>query len=251
MFVALILAILLLAVQLTDGLRQRRNAPPRSPGPVTQLRQTGRRLYTRRNLLKLAGATAGGAVLAYSGLDTLFDGLHRDRIRGNTSDAIAHVAKGFGESEIAAAPLLYMIADQALPGTAIGRWGRQCFTATATGLPVLWSWQRILGGSRPSDQKAWGPRYRPFTDENSVSGHTFLGAIPFLVAAREIGHPVGAWGMRALSPLTGWSRLNDERHYLSQVILGYALAVEAAAAADLSPLRTEPATRPEGAPEAA
>ena len=143
------------------------------------------------------------------------------------------------------AGLVYALADWALPGTAIGRWGRECFTATATGLPVLWTWQRVLGGSRPSDAKEWGPRYRPFTDENSVSGHTFLAAIPFLVGARHVGMPVAAWSLRALSPMTGWSRLNDERHYLSQVLLGYGLAFEAARASELSLSDSVTPTSPE------
>jgi membrane-associated phospholipid phosphatase len=238
--IALILAIGLLLVLVAGGLRRRKEHPERPADPLRQIGHTGRRLYTRRNFLKLAGATAGGAVLTYSGADELFDEWHRDHVRGDASDAVAHVAKEFGENYVAFAALAYGLADWALPGTAVGRWGRQCFTATACGLPVLWTWQRALGGSRPSDEKPWGPRYRPFADENSVSGHTFLAAIPFLVAAREIGNPVGAGGLRALSPVTGWSRMNDERHYLSQVMLGYGLAWESVQAADLSPGSASP-----------
>lgn len=232
--VALVLAVILLLVLVVDGLRRRKQRPTRPANPLRQIGRTGRGLYTRRNFLKLGGATAGGAILTYSGIDELFDAWHRDHVRGDASDAIAHVAKEFGENYVAFAALGYGLADWALPGTAIGRWGRQCFTATACGLPVLWSWQRALGGSRPSDEKPWGPRYRPFADENSVSGHTFLAAIPFLVAAREVGHPLPAWGLRAVSPMTGWSRINDERHYLSQVLLGYGLAWESVGAAAVS-----------------
>jgi hypothetical protein len=235
MSIALILALLLLAALVIDGTRRRGESRDRPANPLRQLGPTGRRLYTRRNFLKMAGATAGAAAISYSGVDELFDEWHRDRVRGDASDAVAHLAKEFGENEIAYAALVYALADWALPGTAVGRWGRQCFTATACGLPVLWTWQRVLGGSRPSDEKEWGSRFRPFADENSVSGHTFLAAIPFLVGAREVGQPVAAWGLRALSPLTGWSRINDERHYLSQVLLGYGLAWQAVQAAELTP----------------
>lgn len=243
MYVAPILAFLLLVALVTDGWSRRRQRPPRGAHPVDQLRATGARLYTRRNLLKLVGATAGGAILTYSGLDTAFDEWHRDHVRSSATDQVARVAKGFGQTRMAAAPLLYVLADWALPGTALGRWGRECFTAMATGLPVLWGWQRVLGASRPSDAKEWGPRYRPFTDENSVSGHTFVGAIPFLVAARQVDLPVAAWSLRVLSPATGWSRLNDERHYLSQVVLGYSLAAQTTAAAE-----TKPAGQPDTPP---
>jgi hypothetical protein len=246
--VALTLAIVLLAMLVAGGLRRRSSNPERPVDPLRQLGPTGRRLYTRRNFLKLVGATAGGAVISYSGLDEAVHDLHLNHLKGDPSDNLAHVAKEFGENGIVLAGLTYALADWAFPGTAIGRWGRECFTATATGLPVLWTWQRMLGGSRPSDAKEWGPRYRPFTDENSVSGHTFVGAVPFLVAARHVGIPVAAWSLRALSPATGWSRLNDGRHYLSQVLLGYGLAVEAARASDLSPSVTVASTSPESDP---
>jgi hypothetical protein len=248
MSIALALATVLLALLLAGGLRRRGTAPERPASPLRQLIPAGRQLYTRRNFLKLVGATAGGAVISYSGLDEAVHELHLNRVKGDASDRVAHAAKEFGENEIALAGLSYALADWALPGTAIGRWGRECFTATATGLPVLWTWQRVLGGSRPSDAKEWGPRYRPFTDENSVSGHTFLAAIPFLVGARHAGIPVAAWSLRALSPMTGWSRLNDERHYLSQVLLGYGLAIEASRASDLSPSVSESPTTPESDP---
>ena len=246
--IALPLAIVLLALLVVGGLRQRDSVPERPMNPLRQLGPTGRRLYTRRNFLKLLGATAGGAVISYSGLDEAVHEMHLNRVKGDASDKVAHVAKEFGENGIALAGLTYALADWALPGTAIGRWGRECFTATATGLPVLWTWQRVLGGSRPSDAKEWGPRYRPFTDENSVSGHTFLAAIPFLIGARHAGLPIAAWGLRALSPVTGWSRLNDERHYLSQVLLGYGLAFEAARASELSPSDSVTPTSPESDP---
>lgn len=244
--VALTLSILLAAGLVAGGLRLRRRgtSPDRPENPLHQLGPTGRALYTRRNFLKLVGATAGGALISYSGLDEAVHDLYVAHARGNASDSVARVAKGFGENEIALAGLSYALADWALPGTAIGRWGRECFTATATGLPVLWTWQRALGASRPSDSKDWGPRYRPFTDANSVSGHTFLAAVPFLVGARHVGAPVAAWGLRALSPLTGWSRINDGRHYLSQVLLGYGLAFEAAKAAEISPPGTTVPTSP-------
>ena len=167
--IALTLAIALLALLVAHGMRRRADRVARPANPLRQLGPTGRRLYTRRNFLKLAGATAGGALLAYSGVDEVVDEWHRENVRGTASNAIANVAKQFGENEIAFAALAYVLADWALPGTAVGRWGRQCFTATACGLPVLWSWQRVLGGSRPSDEKPYGPRFRPFNDKNSVS----------------------------------------------------------------------------------
>jgi hypothetical protein len=248
--VSLSVAVILLLVILVGGWRRRREAPQPPPATLRELGRTARRFYTRRNFLELVVASAGGAAIAYSGLDQAVQELHAGSIRSSGTDAVARVAKQFGETDVAIATLGFALADYLLPGTAAGRWGRECFTATATGLPVLWSWQRVLGGSRPSDEKPWGPRFRPLADENSVSGHTFVSAIPFLIAARQVSNPVARWGLRALSPVTGWSRINDERHYLSQVMLGYALAWKATQAADegvnppASPTTTERPAEP-------
>ena len=88
MSVALSLAILLLVTLLVDGMRKRGQSPPRGPDPIDQLTATGRRLYTRRNFIKLLGATAGASVITYSGLDEVLHELHRDHVRGAGSNRV-------------------------------------------------------------------------------------------------------------------------------------------------------------------
>jgi hypothetical protein len=62
---------------------------------------------------------------------------------------------------------------------------------------------------------------------NSASGHTFLAAVPWLnLARRWHGGPVPGLA-RAASILTGWSRLNDRKHYVSQIMLGWVIAYNA------------------------
>ena len=83
--------------------------------------------------------------------------------------------------------------------------------------------QRVMGASRPTDSQA-NPYYHPFADDNTASGHTFIAAIPLLNLAHMAGGPFQRWAARLASIPTGWSRLNDRKHYLSQVLLGYYLA---------------------------
>lgn len=219
------IAILLVLACVVEGLRARAAATALRERGRGRLRASAGRLYSRRNLFVLAGATAGAAVLAYSGADEAVEEWHHERVSSPTTEKLSRQLKEFGENYWVGVWVLMAIADRLLPSTAVSSFGRRCMEATVLGLPVLWSTQRVLGGSRPSDR--FGPRFRPFADENSVSGHTFLAAVPWLVLVREL-RPTWAKAAAALvSPLTGWSRVQDRRHYPSQVVLGWLLAWQA------------------------
>ena len=86
--------------------------------------------------------------------------------------------------------------------------------------------QRATGASRP-DKSDDGSRWKPFNDSNGVSGHAFIGAVPFLGAARMSSNRLLRYGLYVASTLTAWSRINDNDHYTSQAILGWHLAWEA------------------------
>lgn len=73
-------------------------------------------------------------------------------------------------------------------------------------------------------------RWRPFHDGNGVSGHAFMGAIPFLAAAEPAENHWAESGRVAASVLPGFSRLTDAEHDPSQVLIGWSLAYPAASA---------------------
>jgi len=104
--------------------------------------------------------------------------------------------------------------------------------------PVLWTLQRGLGANRPSDENP-SPRWRPFSDDNSASGHAFIAAVPWLNLARRAPGPGNKWLARCGSVLTGWSRINDRKHYLSQVVLGWTIAWNATEAVHAGELPAE------------
>ncbi len=221
MWLIWILLILLLVVVLLRN----RPAPGRRGRPF--LRGSGhlyqRHYLSRRNFLKLGGAVAGATVLAYSGLDETIDRWHTDKIRSPVSDRMAGFLHFFGERPWFIYWGLLAAADSFWHSSLLTRWGRQSFEAMLVGLPSLWVAQRGLGAARPSDD-SHGPRFRPLADDNSASGHTFIAAIPCLVAARMANRRLPRTLAYSLSPLTGWSRINDRKHYVSQVALGYGLA---------------------------
>jgi membrane-associated phospholipid phosphatase len=105
----------------------------------------------------------------------------------------------------------------------LGYWSRQSIRAMLVGAPVVFSLQYIIGSSRPGEAP-YGSEWRPFADNNGVSGHAFVGAVPFLVAAQRADHWFWKATFFAGSGLAGYSRINDDAHYLSQVLLGWSIA---------------------------
>lgn len=197
-----------------------------------------KRNYGRRAFLKLGAGVVGAGLLAYSGVDEAVESWHTHQVRSTASDRVSHVLKVFGERFWFVNWLLVGAVDAWLRSNAATRWGRKNFEAMVVGLPTLWTVQRGLGANRPSSHDG-SPRWRPLHADNSASGHTFIAAVPWLTLARRWrGGPVPHLATAA-SVATGWSRMNDRKHYLSQVLLGWVIAhnaVEAVADQETDPV---------------
>ncbi|NCQ33837.1 phosphatase PAP2 family protein [bacterium] len=189
-----------------------------------------RRMYGRRSLLRLLGATAAAGVLAYSGLDSAVDVLVGKRARTGRGEGVSSVVRYPGERFWFLSWLITGAIDAWWRRGSFSRWGRRNFEAMVVGLPTLWTMQRVLGADRPSSGE--DPRWHPMQTDHAASGHTFMAAIPWLNLARSCGRPLPRNAARAGSVLTGWSRMNDRKHYLSQVILGWTIAWNAVDAVD-------------------
>jgi len=99
------------------------------------------------------------------------------------------------------------------------------------GAPPLLLAQSLTGGSRPNEV-THGSDWSPFQDDNGVSGHAFLGAIPYPSAARMAKRPWVKATLFAVSTIPGFSRITDDAHYPSQVFLGWTLAFVATSTVD-------------------
>lgn len=225
MIIAHFVVVALLAAALVLGLRARRR-PPTPPAPDPTAAEALRAVYSRRTFLRLGGAVAGAAVLVYSGADEAVDEANREHGTNDVTAAISHQFKQFGEPYWPFVWIGLALIDRFVGRSPIGRFGRQSMQATAFGLPILWSTQRVLGASRPTDDPE-SPRWAPFEDENAASGHAFIGAVPWIVWLRTSRTPWVKSLAGVLSPMTGWSRIHDRKHYLSQVLLGWTIAWQA------------------------
>ncbi len=204
----------------------------RQSGAAPLFLKTGRQWrnnYGRRSFLKLGAALIGAGVLAFSGLDEALEGFHSGTLRNGWTDRFASLVKPAGERFWFANWAVVGALDAWIRSNAFSRWGRANFEAMVVGLPVLWTLQRGLGANRPSSDDG-NPRWRPLKADNSASGHAFIAAVPWLTLARRCNlltvRRVAPW----LSVLTGWSRLNDRKHYLSQILLGWTIAWNAVSA---------------------
>jgi hypothetical protein len=98
------------------------------------------------------------------------------------------------------------------------------------GAPVAGALQWTLGSSRPLE--GIGSEWHPFADNNGVSAHAFVGAIPFLSAAAGVRNRAAKSALLLVSTLCGLSRINDDMHYVSQAGLGWWIAWLSASAVE-------------------
>ena len=193
-----------------------------------------RNFYSLDTALNYGVALAGAAILANTPLDRRVSEWYQNEVRSPGTDDFAKFWKYFGEAHVwvpifAVSAISYRLHEQSdwnkrrtryLPGEYAARTTR----AYLVGTPSLWFFQSMLGSGRPSMGAEKGSYWRPFKNDNAVSGHSFIGAMPFITAAQMVEKPWLKGVFYACSVLPAWSRVNDNAHYLSQAILGWYLA---------------------------
>lgn len=188
--------------------------------------------YSTSNLWKLGVGLGVGAVFANTSIDQDFRDWYQEDVVQDPNQF--HWAKYLGEGEIVV-PLVvgsWLIGDWFAKRNRraensivyrIARWGERSFRGFAVGFIPMVTLQVLTGASRPNET-AHGSAWRPFNDNNGVSGHAFTSAVPFIVAAKMTESPLLKATLYFGSILGGYSRIHDDAHFLSQVMLGWLLA---------------------------
>lgn len=217
---------------------------PLEQRPPTLLRRLLRdqvNFYAPESLVLIGGGFAAGAVLANTSLDRdIQSHLQSSLHNANTDDwleglhANKELGDGFYTLPIFAGAWAVgnMLPDA--PATEATRiWGERSLRGFLLGAPPLIVMQLATGGSRPGES-SHGSEWAPFQDDNGVSGHSFMGALPFITAAKMTDR-VGLKGVfYAASTLTPLSRAADSAHYPSQVALGWWMAYISASAVQMT-----------------
>jgi membrane-associated phospholipid phosphatase len=218
-------------------------APPGRLSPVRNLLRNVLsdhvHYYSPNNLVALAGGVGLAAAMANTGADENFRHFYQENVRDVRTDEYfeafhAPIILGDGKIMVpvfAGAAVAGYLLDGVPLGDGLGQWGRRSLRTVLVGGPPMLAMQYIVGASRPGETSA-GSRWKPFQDINGVSGHSFMGAIPFLSAAKMTDNLLWKAAFYVASTLPGLSRVNDDRHYASQVILGWWMAYLAATAVD-------------------
>jgi hypothetical protein len=187
--------------------------------------------FYSRELAKLSGPLVIAAVLANTSMDeNFYDYLIQQKATepyidcwydsfGNGQYLLAASLSAWG-----AGHLWNKYHDGGGPiANSVEQWGNVTFRSFVVGAPTLVLIQNATGGSRPGES-SHGSEWRFFQDDNGASGHAYVGAIPFLVAAKMSKRPLVKAAFFAGSGLAGYARLCNDSHYLSQVILGWSIA---------------------------
>jgi membrane-associated phospholipid phosphatase len=178
----------------------------------------------RANLTKLGIGVAGAAVFAHTGMDRYIRNKYQNDLRSEETD------KGMKIFNISATALTIVLvpayigtygAGLLLHNSTMEEWAQKSFRATVVGGPALLFLAAVTGGDRPTEGDS---KWRPLENTHGISGHTYFSAVPMITAAKMSENPYQKAIFYGLSTLSGLSRINDDKHYFSQVALGWFLA---------------------------
>lgn len=189
-----------------------------------------RHFYQRKTLAKYGVAILGAGILANTKMDLRFQRWHAKNIKCNFTHEFSEFSRTFGEGKIfipvaVTAAFVYRWHQERhgriFEERPLGEFFDRTARAYAVGTPILLVGQYAMGGNRPR----YGSSYwKPLQENHSISGHAYIGAIPFITAAHMTENVWAKGIFYTLSIIPGWSRVNDDAHYLSQAILGWYLA---------------------------
>jgi len=178
----------------------------------------------RANLTKLGIGVAGAAVFAHTGMDRYIRNKYQDDLRSTGTDDATKIFNITGTAValvIAPAYLGAYGAGKLLHNPTMEEWALKSLRATVVGGPAIVLLAAATGGDRPTEG---GSNWGAFNNFHGVSGHTYFSAVPFITAAKMSDNPYQKAIFYGLSTLTGLGRINDDKHYFSQVALGWYLA---------------------------
>ena len=188
-----------------------------------------RNFYSCDSLVCLTAAFGAGALMANTGFDTTMQSAWQTSVEPTDLGTFFTGCKDIGEGRYALgvfgiAAITGLALEGRPGGDVLGEWGSRSLRMFIVGAPPVYVLQLATGASRPLEESSAGSQWKPFTDDNGVSGHAFVGAIPFLAAADMVENPVAKGALYVCSTFVGFSRMTTDSHFPSQVFLGWYLA---------------------------
>ncbi len=200
---------------------------PRTARAGYKVLEDYRNFYSCDSLACVTAAFGAGALMANTGFDDTMQAAWERGVEPTGVGTFFSGCKDIGEGRYAlavfgAAAATGLVFEGNPAGDVVGEWGSRSLRMFVVGGPPLYVLQLATGASRPSE--GVGSQWHFFNDNNGVSGHAFVGAIPFLAAADMVESPLLKGTLYVCSTFVGFSRMTDNAHYPSQVFLGWYLA---------------------------
>ena len=178
----------------------------------------------RANLTRLGIGVAGAALFANTGMDRYIRNKYQDDLRSHETDEATKIFNISGTALVLVTVPVYLGtygAGLLLHNPTMVEWAKNSVRATVVGGPALLLLAAATGGDRPTEGNS---HWKSFQNFHGVSGHAYIGGIPFITAAKMSENPYQKAIFYGLSTFTGLSRINDDKHYFSQAALGWYLA---------------------------
>jgi len=174
------------------------------------------------------GAIAVGGLSALM----LLDGSSQRFFQGHRSaggDDFARTIRRVGQPEVFGTVTLSLVAAGLLSGDAnlTRSGGRLAATLGLAGATSTFA-KLALGRPRPSESLDVDG-YVPFSGQDAMpSGHTTMAFALAAALADDIHRPWATVGLYTLATGVGWSRINDNRHWLTDVVGGAVVGITSA-----------------------
>lgn len=193
--------------------------------------------YSRDSLLLMGSGFAVAGVFANTTLDERLQERVEDWFdRSPTDERLAgrFPDRQLGDGAVmapifASAWLLGSLLPESRYSEATRVWGQRSLRGFIIGGPAVLVTQVVTGASRPHEN-SHSSHWAIFRDTNGVSGHSFLGALPFITAAKMTKSRTLKFFFYSASLYEPLSRTVDSAHYPSQSALGWWVAYLAASA---------------------
>ena len=151
-------------------------------------------------------------------------------IRGADGDRLASTIRRFGQPEVYATATLGLLAAGLATGDhkVIGA-GKHLGASLALAAGVMGGAKAVMGRARPDDPTHDGDDFGLFNGRGSLpSGHTAMAFALATSLADDIDRPWATVGLYTAASAVGWSRINDNRHWLSDVAAGAVVGIVSA-----------------------
>jgi membrane-associated phospholipid phosphatase len=225
------------------GINTRADSVPGSPGRAAPWGSPPRSGQSPRSSSVVQAPSSGGPAteirwyhaaggLAAVALTSLADEPLRDELQAHRTsgkDDVAAVFRRMGEPEVYGVVGLGTIAVGIIAGNdRVRRAGQRISAGLLISAVVTTALKEVVGRQRPNASSS-AFSFKPFSGQTSwPSGHTTMAFALAASVSDELHSTPASVALYSGAALTGWSRLNDNKHWLSDVVMGAAVGVTGA-----------------------